>query len=89
MLRLKAHYALIKAAAADPKHPAQAKLADWKVKVQNLFETDKRLTCLQKALRVISEQEPGFAALESGIGRTVGKQRQRHRARRDKKTGEV
>ncbi len=64
VLRLKAHYALVKAAAADPKHPSQQKLTEWKAEGQRLRETDERTAGMRRALRVISEHEPAFKALE-------------------------
>ena len=64
VLRLKAHYALVKAAAADPKHPSQQKLSEWKVEGQKLLAKDERTADLQKALRVISKHELAFMALE-------------------------
>jgi len=64
VLRLKAHYALIKAAAADPHHPAQQKLIEWKAEGNKSPSKDERASDLNKALRVISEHEPAFMALE-------------------------
>jgi hypothetical protein len=68
VLRLKAHYALIKAVAADPNHPVQQKLADW------------NLADLRKARRVISEHEPAIPALERKNEQAAGR-RHRHRSR--------
>lgn len=75
VLRLKAHYALVKAAAADPHHPAQQKLTEWKAEGQKKLAKDERTKDLQKALRVISEHEPAFKALE-------GKTKRRRHAKR-------
>lgn len=80
VLRLKAHYALVKAAATDPNHPAQKELVPWQGEEQKLLETDERAANLREAMRVISEHEPAFIALE----RKTGKKRRHTSA---KKTG--
>lgn len=85
VLRLKAHYALVKAAAADPNHPTQQKLADWKYEEQRLLAKDEYVIGLRKAIRVISEHEPAFVNLERKAGQAAGKRR-RHNAR-GRKTG--
>jgi len=76
--RLKAHYALIKAA-ANPNHPAHHKLSAWLGEAQKLTKMDDPAADLREALRVISEHEPAFKALER-------KSRQKHR-HSAKKTG--
>ena len=82
VLRLKAHYALVKAAAADPNHPAHKVLADWQGEEQKLTQTKKPVVDLSEALRVISEHEPAFIALERKSG-----QKRHHRAGGARKTG--
>ena len=82
VLRLKAHYALVKAAVANPNHPAHQKLAAWRVEEQKLLEKDERVVDLSEALRVISEHEPAFRGLERKTG-----QKRRRRASSAKKTG--
>lgn len=86
VLRLKAHYALVKAAAANPDHPAQKKLVAWQGEEQRLPETDEREAAFREALRVISEHEPAFAALERKTGQAAGKKRRRSSASNGKKT---
>ena len=81
-LRLKAHYALIKSVAVDPNHPAQEKLAAWRIEEQRILEEDDRAARLREALRVISAHEPEFIALERKSG-----QKRRQRAGSAKKTG--
>jgi hypothetical protein len=80
VLRLKAHYALIKAVAADPNHPVQQKLADWKDEEQRMLTTDENLADLRKARRVISEHEPAIPALERKNEQAAGR-KHRHRSR--------
>ena len=69
VLRLRAHYALVKAAAANPKHPAQQVLTPWKDSEQESLESKEDMAALQRAIRAISEREPSFRALEHKTGR--------------------
>jgi hypothetical protein len=78
--RLKAHYALIKAAAADPSHPVQQQLAKWKDEEQTLLATDKNLAEIRKARAMLSELESAIPALERKNGQAAGK-KPRHRSR--------
>lgn len=80
VLRLKAHYALIKAVASDPNHPVQQKLADWKAEEQRLLATDENLAVIRKARHTLSELKSAIPALEDKDGQAAGK-RQRHRSR--------
>lgn len=81
VLRLKAHYALVKAAAANPNHPAYQNLAAWQGEEQKLTKADEPVVDLREALRVISEHEPEFIALELKT-----RQKRRHSASSAKKT---
>jgi len=75
VLRLKAHYALVKAAAADPRHPAKKNLASFQSEKQRLPKTDEPVVDIRAALRAISEHEPAFIALERKARQTAGKKR--------------
>ena len=84
VLRLKAHYSLVKAAATDPRHPAQKVLESWRSEEQKLLETDDPVADLRAILRSISEQKRAFAALERRANQTAVKKRS-HRSAGDGK----
>lgn len=79
--RLKTHYAMVKAVAANPNHPVQKELAAWKGAAQSVRETGELPFTFRKArdrLDVIKD-EPTEIATESKTESAANK-RHRHRS---------
>ena len=61
VLRLKANYAMVKSAAADPNHPVQKILVEWNRESEVLYDRDERLEDLRLARRLVSGREKALA----------------------------
>ncbi len=55
VLRLKAHYALVKSAAANPNHPAQKILIPWRQKADKAYAQDEQLAPLREAEQLLQQ----------------------------------
>jgi hypothetical protein len=68
VLRLKAHYAIVKAAAANPNHPVQKLLAEWNRESEALYDQDERLEDLRLARRLVKGRKKALADLSDTPG---------------------